>query len=138
MGGKRNHRRFRLRDLIATAALCVFLLRALGGLAMVAAPPAAAEGGATQLSSLSRQQQCEHHDSRTNPDKPQKGHDSCCALCMAAERELADFDVRVATEIVDFASRQDAVPITYAAKSPAPIKPAGLAANWSATSPPRG
>lgn len=138
MGRKRNHGRYRLRDLIATVALCVFLVRALGGLAMVAAPAAAVEGGATQGSSLSRQHHCENHASRTNPDKPQKGHDSCCALCMSAARELADFYVRVATEIVDFASRQDAVPITFAAKSPAPIKPPGLAANWSATSPPRG
>lgn len=138
MGGKRNHRRFRLRDLIATAALCVFILRALGGLAMTASPPAAIQGGATHLSSLLRQPDCENHAGRSNPGKQQKGHDSCCATCMSSAREHADFDARVATEIIVFAPRQDAVPIAPATRSPAPIKPPGLAANWSATSPPQG
>ncbi len=132
-----KHGRLRLRDLIATVALCLFIFRAIGGVAMVGIAPVALEGEPARQVVLQHEQHCENYTSGTNaPQK--KNHDACCALCMSAARELADFGVRVATEILDFRPRRVAVAIPLVTNDPAPIKPAGLAASWSATSPPRG
>jgi hypothetical protein len=129
------HRRSLLVKSIAVVALCLFVLRGVGFIEMVASLAAGPAGSAkASFLAMTAGEKCHSDDKKTDPAR--RDHSTCCVSCAWA-RDAVLLDVVIAARILDlFPETHISLPawsVDATARAPAP----GLIANWSATSPPR-
>ena len=136
---KRNwaHKHLLTRKFIAAVVLCVFALKAVSMMGLVAELAAAPSIHKEAISNIVVGTHCDHSNSKHAPSGNHEDLEDCCAFCFSSTQKFTALDLTNIATIIDILTPHIHVgtPIVFSKNSVQPSN-FGWVTSWSSTSPP--
>ena len=132
-----EHRHLFTRRFVAAAVLCLFALKGVSMMGIVAELAAAPSIHKEAISSIVLGTHCDHSNSKHAPSGSHGDHEDCCAFCTSSAKKFTALDPVINANIIDILTphTQAGTPILFSEDS-IRSQMLGWVTSWSSTSPP--